>query len=341
MRRNMEAVRSGNALSWETTILATSTTLPTIASSSAASTMEDAVAAANGDPMQHSYLRSQAYAFCTVLLWASTYVFTKVVLEYFSVSAVAFLRCFTASLFLAAALIAARSGMPPLKTAIPQFLLVGGVGFALYMPAFNKASLALNPTTGCIVIATSPIITALLARLLFTEKLKLTQWMAIGFAFCGILVMTLWNGTLVVTLGIAWMLLAAFLISFHNILQRRLTPHYGSLRVTAYGFFAGALLLLPLSPAAASQVQAAPMTQTVLVCFLGVFPGAVAYLLWSKALAMVEKTSSVTNYMFLTPFLTLMLDLAVTGNLPAAETFAGGGIILSSLALFTLAREKT
>lgn len=290
--------------------------------------------------MHRSYLRSQAYAFCTVLLWASTYVFTKVALESFSVSAVAFLRCLTASLFLAAVLAAAKPGIPPLRTAVPQFLLVGGVGFALYMPAFNKASMALNPTTGCIVMATTPIITALLARLLFGEKLNTRQWLAIALAFCGILVMTLWNGTLVVTLGIAWMLLAAFLLGSHNILQRGLTPHYGSLRVTAYGFFAGALLLLPLSLEAVLQAQAAPVSHSLLVCFLGIFPGAVAYLFWARAIALAETTSSVTNYMFLTPFLTLMLDFAVTGNLPAAETFAGGAIILASLALFTMAREK-
>jgi drug/metabolite transporter (DMT)-like permease len=110
--------------------------------------------------------------------------------------------------------------------------------------------------------------------------------------------------------------------------------------VTAYGFFAGALLLFPFLPEAASQVRAAPMAQTVLVCFLGVFPGGAAYLLWARAIALAEKTSSVTNYMFLTPFLTLMLDFAVTGKLPAVETFAGGGIILASLALFATAREK-
>ncbi len=270
--------------------------------------------------MRRSLPRDQIYAFLTVLLWASTYVFTKVVLEYFSVSAVAFLRCLTASLFLAAMLAIAKPGMPPLKTAVPQFLLTGGVGFALYMIVFNKATLALNPTTGCIVIATSPIITALLARLLFGERLKGRQWLAIGFAFCGILVMTLWDGELVVTAGIAWMLFAALLISSHNILQRGLMPRYGSLCVTAYSFFAGALLLAPLAPEAFAEIRTAPGAQIILVCFLGVFPGAGAYLLWAKALALAEKTSSVTNYMFLTPFLTLMLDFAVTGNFPSAPS---------------------
>ncbi|MCC8194687.1 MAG: DMT family transporter, partial [Deltaproteobacteria bacterium] len=206
--------------------------------------------------MRRSFVRSQAYAFLTVLLWASTYVFTRIVLEHFSIAVLAFLRCAAASLFLAFVLAVARPGVPELKAAVPRFLLVGAAGFALYMPVFNKASMALNATTGCIVMAMSPIMTALLALGLFKERLNGGQWLAIGLAFSGILVMTLWNGTVVTTAGIAWMLLAAVCISAHNILQRGLTPRYGSLRVTAYGFFAGALLLSPFLPEAAAQVGA-------------------------------------------------------------------------------------
>ena len=57
---------------------------------------------------------------------------------------------------------------------------------------------------------------------------------------------------------------------------------------------------------------------------------------WSRALAITPRTSLVTNYMFLTPFLALLLDYGVTGGLPDGATVAGGGIVLAALALFTL-----
>ena len=51
--------------------------------------------------MQQSFLLSQLYAFLTVALWSSAYVFTKIELQYFSVSSLGLLHCLVASLCLA------------------------------------------------------------------------------------------------------------------------------------------------------------------------------------------------------------------------------------------------
>ena len=58
------------------------------------------------------------------------------------------------------------------------------------------------------------------------------------------------------------------------------------------------------------------------------------------ALAATRKTSSVTNYMFLMPFLSLMLEYLFIGTLPDAAVFAGGGVILLSLVLFTAGCDR-
>lgn len=100
------------------------------------------------------------------------------------------------------------------------------------------------------------------------------------------------------------------------------------------------LLLVPFLPEAAMQIADAPAMQIWLVVFLGICPSAVAYLFWARALSLAPSTSNVSNYMFLTPFLALLLEYAVTGELPGAATFAGGGIIMASLAVFVLAGRK-
>lgn len=137
------------------------------------------------------------------------------------------------------------------------------------------------------------------------------------------------------------MLAAALLISVYNILQRALSREYAALAITAFSFFAGTVLLLPFAGGTAAQLATAPAEHILLACFLGVFPSALAYLLWAKAIALAPKTSGVSNYMFLTPFLALLLDYAVTGNLPAASTFVGGGIIMAGLLLSIFAEKKT
>ena len=289
--------------------------------------------------MRRDFLLSQLYAFSTVLLWSSAYVFTKVALLHFSFSSLAFLRCAIASLCLAGVLIIKRGPFPGIA-ALPRFIAAGAAGFALYILAFNKGSALLNPTTSCILISTSPIITALLAQKSFGEKLSRRQWIAIGTAFCGILVMTLRGGVPVISEGILWMLAAAFLISMYNVLQRSLARSYDALAITSYSFFAGTLLLAPFIPEAAGEISSASLAQAGLVCFLGACPSAAAYLLWAKALTLAPKTGNVTNYMFLSPFLSLLLEYIVTGQLPDMGTFVGGGIIIAGLALFTPAGKK-
>lgn len=180
----------------------------------------------------------------------------------------------------------------------------------------------------------------MLAGMCFGEKLTFFSWCGTILAFGGILIMTLWDGSFHASQGIIWMLAAALSISSYSILQRGLSRRHDPLIITTYSFITGALLLLPFLPEAFSRIRQAPLEQVALVCFLGICPSAAAYLLWSKALAIASNTSAVTNYMFLTPFLTLLLEYFVTDQLPGPGTFLGGTVILAALMIF-MASEKT
>ena len=289
--------------------------------------------------MRRSFAKSQACAFATVFLWSTAYVFTPLSLQYFSAAPLGLLRCGIAALCLLGVMLVQNSSPPPLRT-LPMFILSGVTGFTLYIITFNTGAALLNATTSSVVIATSPIITALLAVPVFKETLRLRQWAAIAVAFSGILIMFLYDGTFLTSTGLVWMLAASLLISLYNILQRKMAGRFGSLQITAYSFCTGSILLLFALPEAARQTASAPPLQILLVCFLGIFPSAAAYVLWARALVLAPATSQVTNYMFLTPFLALMLDYAVTGVLPGPATFVGGGVILSALLFFTRSRRR-
>ena len=289
--------------------------------------------------MPHNLFMSQIYAFLTVFLWSSAYVFTKIALESFSFASLALLRCGVASLCLGAVLAVRKKPFPGL-TSLPWFAVSGATGFALYILVFNMGSVSLNPTTSCVIISTSPIITALLAQLFFKEDLGPLRWVALVLAFCGILVMTLWDGSFSISDGTVWMLAAAICISAYNIMQRLLAKRFEPLTITAYSFFAGTLLLAPFTPGAVEQLGSAPASHLWLVIFLGACPSALAYVLWTKALSIAPTTGNVSNYMFMTPFMALLLEYGVTDNLPGFATFAGGGIIMASLGIFIWASRR-
>ena len=276
---------------------------------------------------------SHFYAFTTVLLWSSAYVLTKVALVHFSVAALGFLRCLTASAVLSLLLIFTKRSPVRLRE-LPWLAASGAAGFALYLMVFNLGSGLLNPTTSCVIISTAPIITALIARFIFQEHLTASGWAATLTAFGGVVLLMSGGGGMMAGQGVFWMLLASLLISIYNIIQRRLTVSRSPLEITTYSFILGTVMLIWCLPEAFNEMINAPARYSAVVVFLGLFPSALAYLAWAEALSLAVNTGSVANYMYLTPFLALILEYLVLGEGPGKETFIGGGVILASLFIF-------
>ncbi len=279
------------------------------------------------------------FSFFTILLWASGFALTKIALSSFSANAVGFLRYAIASIILIPIVWIKKIPLPALRD-IPLFFVTGAVGFFFYMITFNKGLETLSSATSSILIATAPILTALLAVLFLKESMRITSWVAIAIEFCGILVLTLWNGIFSVEIGILWTLAASLLISCYNILQRYLTRTYSPLQVTAYSIFAGTILLSFFSKEAISQIIQAPPAPLLAVIFMGIFPSALGYVFWSNALSLAQQTSTVTNYMFLTPFFSTLLGFLLIIEVPHLSTIVGGSIILFGLLLFRITQKQ-
>lgn len=275
----------------------------------------------------------KVYAFGTIFLWASAFVFTKVGLEYFTASALGLFRYVAASAALLVIGYIKKIGFPAVRD-IPKFFFSGAVGFTLYMVTFNKGSQSLTSATGSVIIAIAPVLTAVLSSIIFGEKIKIKGWLSIMVSFVGILVLALWNGVFSVDIGIIWMTGAAVLLATYNITQRQYVRKYTAFQSTAYSIFAGTILLMVFLPESIPQlVNAQPKAYLVLL-YLGIFPSSIAYIWWGKALSLAKMTSEVTNFMFVTPLLSAVMGSIVINEMPSIETYIGGGIILTGLLLF-------
>jgi drug/metabolite transporter (DMT)-like permease len=273
------------------------------------------------------------YAMTTIIFWSLAYVLTKMALQYFSAFSLGFLRYFTASCTLAAIAVHTRMKLPN-KADLPWFLAAGAVGFFLYMIAFNKGEETVTAATGSVVIATVPVITALLARFVFREKIYGIQWAAIIIEFAGVLVLTLIDGVFSINVGLLWLIFAALLLSIYNLLQRLLTKSYTALQSSTFSIFFGTILLAIFLPASVKEISRAPGIQLVYIAVLGIFSSAIAYVSWSKAFAKARQTSQVSNYMFITPFITSILGYLIAGEIPDRATVIGGAVILFGVFVF-------
>ena len=165
------------------------------------------------------------YAITTIIFWSSAYVFTRLTLQYFSAFSLGFLRYLIGSVSLIIFGALTKMKLPEAKD-IPWFLAAGAAGFFFYITVFNMGMLSVSSATSSVIIATAPLITALLSRFVYHEKMMAFQWAAFLVEFAGVVVLTLMNSTFSVNTGLFWLFLASLSFSIYNLLQRKLTQKY-------------------------------------------------------------------------------------------------------------------
>ncbi|WP_446897658.1 DMT family transporter [Clostridium sp. LBM24168] len=281
-------------------------------------------------------LKINIMALFTVFLWASAFPLTKVAMMHYTPNSLGFIRCSVASIFLIVIGIFNHIRKPQNKD-IFWFFLSGGLGFTLYMITFNTGIQTLTSATSSIIIATTPIMTAVVASRFYGEKIKKLGWLAIMLAFVGVLILILWDGVFSINIGLVWTIGAAIVFCGYNILNRKLfSIGYTALEIVTYSMICGTILLTIFSMQGVAQTITAEPENIISVIYLGAMPSAIAYFLWGKAISLADKTSEVTNFMFVTPLLSTVLGFILLKEMPNIGTFIGGTIIILSIFLFNL-----
>ena len=281
----------------------------------------------------YAKLTAKECAFIAIFFWATAFVLTKVVLKEVDVTTLGVLRYFFASIIVIFILIKQKISLPKLKD-IPAFVFAGFSGYAGYIVFFNMATLLSSPSTLSVINALAPAITAIVAYFIFNEKIKIIGWISMGISFCGILILTLWNGTLTVNKGVIYMLIGCVLLSLYNISQRYLTKKYSSFDVSMYSMLIGGILLVVYSPSSVRNVFSISFNSLILIIYMSVFPSIISYFFWTKAFEIAKHTTEVTSFMFVTPVLATLMGIIILGDIPKLSTLIGGVVIILGMIIF-------
>jgi len=273
------------------------------------------------------------YAIITIIFWSSAFVFTRLALRHFSPLSLGFLRYFIASIFLLIFAFIVKIKIPA-KNDIKWFIISGFFGFFFYILMFNFGSAATSASTCSLIIATAPVITTLFARIIYKEKLRIIKYIAIIIEFTGVGVLTIMKGILSINKGLIWLILASISLSVYNLLQKKLIKKYSAIQTAIFSIWFGTILLLFFLPNSIMEIKNVPLIQILYLIILGVFSSAVAYISWTCAFSKAKNTSSVTNYMFLTPFLTTLLGILIAKEIPDFVTIIGGIIIMIGMFIY-------
>lgn len=269
----------------------------------------------------------------TVILWASAFVSIRSAGEAYSPGALALGRLLAGSLTLGAILLVRREGLPS-RAAWPGVIASGLLWFGLYMVVLNWGEQQVDAGTAAMIVNIGPILMALLGARLLGEGLPRRLLTGMGVSFAGAVVVGLsmsGHGSSSV-LGVLLCLLAAVSYAGGVVIQKPALRHGSPLQITTFGCLVGTAACLPFTGVLVSEAADAPLSATLNMVYLGVFPTALAFTTWAYALARTTAGRlGATTYAV--PALVVLMSWLLLGEVPALLTVAGGLLCLAGVAI--------
>jgi drug/metabolite transporter (DMT)-like permease len=244
----------------------------------------------------------------------------------------ALLRFGTASTVLALYAFTKRMRLPE-RSELPLIGLTGFLGISVYHVALNFGEMTVQAGAASLLISAAPVFTALLSVAVLKERLTGIGWLGILLAFAGVGLIALSGGRgLRFTPGALLILLAATVAAVYSILSKQLLRRHAALEFTCYSIWAGTLPLLVFLPGLLRRLPVAAPPATFAVIYLGIFPAAIAYVLWNHALARMP-ASLLSSFLYLSPVLASLIAWVWLGEVPTLLTLVGGAIAILGVIL--------
>ena len=278
----------------------------------------------------------QAAALVTILIWGTTFISTKVLLDTLSPVEILFLR-FSLG-YLALWLAAPRRLRLTERRQEGLFALAGLCGVTLYYGFENLALSATRASNVGVIISIAPFFTVLFCAVFLKEKRPGLRFFA-GFliAITGIMLISFNQEAVEIhPVGDGLAVLAAMIWAVYCLLSRRISElGYNVLLATRRTFFYGLLFMLPLTFTRFSVSLPTILRPEILfnLVFLGLGASALCFVTWNLAVGILGSVkTSVTIY--IVPVITavasaLVLHEPLTPKVILGLALTLGGLVLS------------
>lgn len=278
----------------------------------------------------------QAAALVTILIWGTTFISTKVLLDTLSPVEILFLR-FSLG-YLALWLAAPRRLRLTARRQEGLFALAGLCGVTLYYGFENLALSATRASNVGVIISIAPFFTVLFSAVFLKEKRPGLRFFA-GFliAMAGIMLISFNQEAVEIhPAGDGLAVLAAMIWAVYCLLSRRISElGYNVLLATRRTFFYGLLFMLPLTFTQFSVSLPTILRPEILfnLVFLGLGASALCFVTWNLAVGILGSVkTSVTIY--IVPVITavasaLVLHEPLTPKVILGLALTLGGLVLS------------
>jgi drug/metabolite transporter (DMT)-like permease len=289
--------------------------------------------------MERAKLRAHAALLVMVVIWAVNFSVTKVALEELSPLAFNALRFPMAAALLYVVLRSQGTVPLPSRSEWPRVLALGLLGNLLYQMCFIFGLDRTSPGNASLLLASTPMITALLSAAVGHERVRRRVWLGVMATFAGILLVVLGGRAQVeagreTLTGDLIMFGASIAWAFYTVGSQPLVDRYGALPITAWTLWIGTagLFMAGLFDVVRTDWQAVSAMTWLAVVYAGVLSIGVAYIIWYYGVAKLGNTRTAT-YSNVVPVIALLTAWWWLGEVPTAAQIAGTAVILTGVSV--------
>ncbi|WP_303275388.1 DMT family transporter [Acinetobacter soli] len=274
----------------------------------------------------------------TVLFWGYSPIGVHSALMAYRPEQIALLRFLLASLFLL--VLVAKKGIQPLKIKdLPALGILGIFSVTLHHLLINAGQQYVSAVASSILSQSIPLFTLLISAFVLKQRIQLKQWGCILLGLVGaVLVITADLGVEPPSLYSLFIVLAAVAWAIYFNLYKKFALNYDVLSMMCYVIWLGTLPLLLFSPHLPQAVMAASWQANLSIVLLGIFPSALAHVLWGSVLKTLPLTQA-SSFLYCTPLVAIVLGLIMTGERPSLGVLIGGAVIIMSLIIMNYIKK--
>lgn len=220
-----------------------------------------------------------------------------------------------------------------------RLFVAGALSFGVATLLFTVGLRYTTATNSSLIVASSPVVTALIAWLVGAERFQPLKAAGVTLAFAGVAVLLLVNGAgfrlSTGTLpGDLVSLAGTVLIGGYAILILPLFAETSPLRVTAWTFGLAALAMWAAVPFEFSRLSLRTLTliTPATLLYSALLAGAWAQIAWNEAIHRTSPTQVVV-YLYLPPLVSAAVSAAILGERPRLAQALGALVIFAGLYL--------
>ncbi len=275
------------------------------------------------------------------LLWAVSFVATKVALETTPPLLVVSVRLVISALCFLPWLVVGNSRRLEPPRILVQLFGLSLLGTGLHYGIQTIGLQYTTATNASLFAVTGPITILLLSAVVLHERISLQKASGVAMAVVGVLVV-MGRGTLsgfnfgAHVYGDLMVLISIVMWGLFTVFGKRLTDQLGAMRVTAMATVMGAVWMVPVGwlESRSKGFSLAEITAEawIAIAFLGIGCSFLATLLYFSALERTE-SQKVGVYLYTIPPMTAVFAALMLGEVISANLIAGSLLVISGVAL--------